>query len=101
MTSNPTPQPIPIEAVHLADVIQEEMGERGWTLDELVMHMGPHFTPEEWVVCKLSWEMFFAVRERWVILGDVMAQQLSDAFDVSPEFFNRIHEQWRKQERPQ
>lgn len=81
---------------HLADLIQEEMAERKWSLDDLVMWMGPHFSEEEWGVCKLSWEIFFAVREANVILGDEMAQQLSTAFGITPSFFTNFHEAWRK-----
>lgn len=85
-----------VEHVHLADIVQDEMRERGWSLDTLVMNMGPFFTEQDWGVCKLSWEMFFAIREPYVVLGDTMAQQLADAFDVSPEFFTNLHEGWRK-----
>ena len=86
----------PAEAFHLADLIQEEMAERKWSIDDLVMNMGPHFTEKDWAVCQLSWEMFFAVRGPNIVLGDVMAQQLADAFDVDPQFFTNYHEAWRK-----
>ena len=85
-----------IEHQHLADVILEEMKERGWSITKLVMNMGPHFTAEDWDVCQLSWEMFFAVRDPYVLLGNVMAEQLADAFGMSPKFFINFHEAWRK-----
>jgi hypothetical protein len=81
---------------HLSELIEEEMNTRGWTLDDLVMNMGPHYTPEAWGICHRSWEMFFALRTPDVILGDVMAQQLADAFDVDSAFFTNFHESWRK-----
>ena len=84
------------ESVHLAELIEEEMCERGWDLDRHVMEMGPFFTKQDWGICKLSWEMFLTVREPYVLLGDVMAGQLGDAFGVSPRFFLNFHEMWRK-----
>ena len=86
-----------LEPVHLSEIIEDEMRARGWSLDDLVMNMGPHFSEEEWGITKLSWEFFFSCREmRDVVLGDVMAQQLSTAFDVSPIFFTTLHDSWRK-----
>lgn len=82
--------------MHLAELIEEEMAERKWSLDDLVMNMGPHFTVNDWNVCKLSWEMFLTVREPNVLLGEVMAEQLGDAFDISPKFFTNFHEMWRE-----
>lgn len=82
--------------LHLAEVIQDEMRERGWDLDRLVMEMGPHYSAEEWGICKLSWELFLEVQEPNILLGEVMAQQLADAFGVSPEFFINLHEEWRR-----
>jgi plasmid maintenance system antidote protein VapI len=81
---------------HLAEIIEEEMRERGWTITDLVMNMGPFADEREWGICQLSWEMFLEVREPCVVLGDVMAQQLADAFDVDPQFFTNLHEVWRK-----
>lgn len=82
--------------IHLAELLQEEMAERGWSMNDLVMNMGPHFSKHDWAVCQLSWEMFFAVREPSVILGDTMAHQLGEAFDIDPRFFTNFHESWRK-----
>lgn len=86
----------PAEVFHLADLIKEEMAERGWTITDLVVHMGLHFSEKDWGICQLSWEMFLEVREPYIVLGDVMAQQLADAFDGSPQFFTNYHESWRK-----
>ena len=87
---------IPAEAFHLADLIKEEIAERKWSITDLVMNMGPHYSEKDWDVCQLSWEMFLEVREPYIVLGDVMAQQLADAFDVDPQFFVNYHEAWRK-----
>jgi hypothetical protein len=81
--------------MHLAELLEEEMAERKWDMDSLVINMGPFFTEHEWQVAHLSWEMFFAIREPNVLLGDHMAEQLGDAFSISPKFFTNFHEMWR------
>ena len=83
--------------MHLAELIQDEMRTRNWSLDDLVMNMGPHQSEHDWGICKLSWEFFFGVPDPGVILGAVMAQQLEDAFDVPASFFVAIHEMWRQE----
>jgi hypothetical protein len=85
----------PSKVFHLADLIKEEMDERGWTIGDLVMNMGPHFSETKWQICRLSWEMFFEIREPYVVLDQSMAQQLADAFGVNPHFFMNYHEAWR------
>ena len=75
------------------------MTERGWTITDLVMEMGPHFSEHEWNVCQLSWEMLFAFCEKKdprIVISENMAQQLSDVFGPSKEFFINFHEAWRK-----
>jgi plasmid maintenance system antidote protein VapI len=85
-----------VEHQHLAELLEEEMRERGWEIVDLVMNMGPFYSEEERGICQLSWEMFFASRTPDVILGDVMAEQLSTAFGVSKKFFLSFHESWRR-----
>ena len=85
-----------IEHQHLAELLEEEMKERGWSMTDLVMNMGPFFSEAEWNICQLSWDLFFNVKESYVLLGEPMAQQLSDALGVSPKFFLSFHEAWRK-----
>ena len=86
----------PAEVFHLADLIQEEMKERNWDITDLVINMGPHYSEHDWGVCQLSWELFFACRDKDVLLGETMANQLGAAFDVNPKFFSSYHEIWRK-----
>ena len=82
---------------HLAELIQEEMAERGWTITDLIMNMGPFTDEKEWGICQLSWEMFFELRDPDIVLGEVMASQIGDAFDVNPKFFTNYHEAWRRE----
>lgn len=86
------------ETFHLADLIEEEMLERNWDITDLVMNMGPHADEKDWAVCQLSFEMFLTLRDNPnVILGEHMARQLGDAFDITPSFFTSYHEMWRRE----
>lgn len=84
--------------IHLAELIEEEMQERGWTMNDLIMNMGPFFDEKDWGVCHLSWELFLTIREPNVLLGTAMAQQLGDAFGITPAFFLNFHNGWREAE---
>ncbi len=86
----------PVIPVHLAEIIQDEMKERGWILGDIIWRMGPHSSVKDHDICKLSWEFFFNVRTPDVVLGDVMANQLATAFGCSAQFFTNFHENWRK-----
>lgn len=81
---------------HLAELIEEEMRQRNWDITDLVMNMGPH-DENEWAIRQLSFEMFLELRDNPnVVLGEHMAQQLGDAFDITPSFFTAFHEMWRQ-----
>lgn len=84
--------------MHLAELLEEEMCEREWSMYDLVMNMGPHWSKREWDVCQLSWELFMNVRKPNVLLGEAMAEQLSVAFGINHKFFLNFHEAWRSAE---
>ena len=86
---------VPTESFHLAEYLEEEMQERGWSLDDLAFRMCG-IDPKEWAVTRLAIEFFMEIREPNVILGEPMGTQLGKAFGVSPEFLNNLHEAWRK-----
>lgn len=86
------------EVWHPSVFIKEEMAERGWSLDDLVMNMGPHFSEKDWGICKLSWEMYLEIgpENANMTLGQEMADELGDAFDVNPQTFLNLHESWMR-----
>lgn len=86
--------------IHLAELIEEEMQERGWDMTQLIMNMGPFEDEKSWGICELSWEMFLCIRTADVILGEPMAIQLGDAFGITPKFFTNFHEAWREANKP-
>lgn len=81
---------------HLAEILQEEMDERGWTKDDLALRMGP--THDDFGINRLALDLFMEVRKPNVILG-AMDVQFAIAFGVSKEFFNNLHEAWRAAQR--
>jgi len=82
--------------IHPAEIILDEMRERGWDIDRLASEMVSPGNAKEWGVTRLSWEMYLEVREPYVLLGDHMAGQLKKAFGVDTQFFLNLHENWRK-----
>lgn len=83
-------------SLHLAEIIEDEMRERKWTLTDLVNHMGPFADKHAYGVTHLAWEFFLNVRQPDIILGDKMARELATAFNVDAAFFTNLHENWRK-----
>ena len=85
--------------MHLAELIEDELKERGWTLDELVNAGGPYASSREWSISRLSWDFYFAAAEMndpVISLGSRGAEELGRAFDIDPQFFLDFHEAWRK-----
>lgn len=82
-----------VDIPHPSFFIQEELDARGWTLDILAMRMGPEFGFN-----RLSLDMYFDVgpTEPNLLLGDVTSKQLGRAFNVSSEFFLKLHQRWRE-----
>ena len=82
--------------MHLAELIEDELRERGWDLDIMTTMAGPYESIEEWDISRVAWDFFMEVREPYMLLGARGAEELGRAFDVSPQFFLNFHESWRK-----
>ena len=84
----------PCNPPHVMDAINDELAERGWSLEELAVRM----------VCSrkrvgielLALQMLDAVREPNVVLSQEQADDLGEALGVSPQFFLNMHEGWRR-----
>ena len=83
------------EVFHPAIFIQEELDERGWTLRDLVFRMRRYESEKDWAVNMLAFELYMAVREKGVLLGEEMAHDLSVAFGTSVEFWVNLDAAWR------
>ncbi len=81
--------------LHLADVLAEEMQERGWSHLELAKRMDPEADAQQWGINAMALELFLEVRCPNIILGK-MADQFALAFGLDRQFFEAIHEQWRR-----
>ena len=73
---------------HLADLLEEELKERGWSEEDAALEMGMDYGHK-----LMAFEMFLATRDRHVVLraqGDDFAR----AFGVQREFFDAVHARW-------
>lgn len=81
----------PAEVFHPSEYIADEMNARSWDKFDLSARMGgdPHRN-------LLMLDIYFAVGPTHgnCRIGDVMANQLAVAFDVSPQFFLNLERAW-------
>lgn len=80
-----------IELEHLADLIREELTERGWSDVRFAYEMQTD-TPAQSL---LEWQLFDAVREPNILLDDTQIRAFSTALGVSEQFLRNYHEAWR------
>ena len=83
-------------AMHLAELIEDELKERGWDLDRMTTEAGPYESAQEWGISRVAWDLFMEVRSPNMLLGERGARELGKAFDIDPQFFTNFHETWRK-----
>lgn len=83
----------PAEVFHVGEYLQEEMDERGWTVEDVAKRMGG----DDIRVDMLTLELLLSAHEMdWneigggYYLGETEAHQLGVAFGVSPQLFLNI-----------
>lgn len=81
---------------HPSEYIREEMKARGWSLRDLVFNMRRYESEEEWGITCLAVEMYMTVTDDPDILIGSLADGFATAFGAPPEFFQNLHEAWRK-----
>jgi plasmid maintenance system antidote protein VapI len=79
------------EVFHVWEFIEEELAERGWTIEDLAARMGPSHPTE---VHLLALELLRDYREPDVKIEGSMANSLSHAFGTSPDLFVNLHANW-------
>lgn len=95
-TESGTAERMPVECFHVSEFVREEMDEREWLIDDLAGRMcADKDDPKEYGINRLALD-FMLMRDPRLNLGDAMANALSRAFDVSPEFFINLDHAWRK-----
>jgi len=79
----------------LADFLQEEMDERGWTVRDVAMRMGG-ITEHEIVIDWCTVDLAMHVHDTNLLLDAETAEKLGRAFSVPPEFLVNLDASWRK-----
>ena len=80
----------------MADIIWDELDERGWSIAELASRMG-HTDPKEISVDHLAVELFLACSEDPdILLGDELATGLSNAFGTSKRMWANLDKSRRE-----
>ena len=84
---------LPCEAWHPSVFIQEELDERGWTLD----HLATEMCGDDWGVDRLALDFYFEIgpENPNCYLGEKMSRQIGRAFGVSEKFFLKLESAWR------
>ncbi len=81
-----------------ASLIEEELAERGWSLDRLAVEMGGD-SPEERIIDRVALDFLLACRGEQVIrIGEQTAEKLSRAFGTGPQFWRNLDAQWAKEQ---
>ena len=86
-------------AFHPWEFISEEMQERGWDKTRLALEMSVGETAEAATAVEVQMlviDIIEHIRDPNVLIGDETDKRLCVAFGVSPGFFKRLHESWRK-----
>jgi plasmid maintenance system antidote protein VapI len=79
---------VPIEPLHVAEVIQEELEARGWHLEDLAGRMEGDYDRN-----LLYLELCWSVHNVNCHLGDVTP--MAKALGVSPQFISNLDDSWR------
>ncbi len=79
-------------AFHPSEFIQEELDARGWDRSDLAVRMGGDAARN-----LLTWDMYREVgpTDPRMQIGEATAQQIADAFGVSPTLFLNLEAAWR------
>lgn len=83
---------VPAEYWHPSVFMQEEMGARGWSRDDLATKMAHH----DWGISRLSLDFYFDVgpNEPDMLIGD--GEDFARAFGTSAQFWLNLEAIWRK-----
>ena len=84
------------DAFHPSEFILEEMGARGWTVQDLCIH-GDCDTAAD----RMAWELYLTVGEDFpeMFIGPTGCAQLSRAFGTSVKMWANLNTAWLQRER--
>lgn len=78
-------------SLHISEFIQDELDARGWSEHDLAVRMDGDPSMN-----LLTVQMLMAVTDHRMLLDDETANGLSAAFGISPEYWIKLHEDWRR-----
>jgi len=87
------PKRIPAQVFCLAEMISDEMFERGWRTEDVAIRMGGKDVHEIGIDL-LTLDLLMCVQDDRMNIGDDIFERLSRAFDVSAQYFRNLHEMW-------
>ena len=91
--SDPLNNKLPVHAVQsLAECVAEEMEHRGWKATDVAARM----TTSVYAVNICMVNLMLAVQKDNLLFDDDFIQGLSDAFDISFDFFKNLDTAWRE-----
>ena len=80
----------PAMVFSLAEILGDEMAARGWTIEDAGGRMGVDGPARDTLVLATM----MGVQRDGLVLTENFFDGLAKAFDVSPQFFRKIHAQW-------
>lgn len=77
---------------HPSVFIAEELAARGWSVADLLARMNDR----DWTVNAIAFDFYFSIGPDTpeLRIGDVMAEQIAQALDVSPGLLLNLERQW-------
>lgn len=85
---------IPAQVFCLAELLSDELVERGWTTDDVALRMGGD--ENQFIRDLLGINLIMCVHRDGLLIGDHLFDGLTKVFDVDPMFFRNIDTAWRK-----
>ncbi len=82
----------PAEAFPVGEFVRDEMEARGWTVADVVRHMGPAWDN---LIGELSIKLLIEVDDPEIPLGDGLASGLANAFGTSADYWLNLDRAWR------
>lgn len=86
------------ELIHPAQLIAEELAERGWKIYDVMLNSGPYDDKEHWDRTELALDLYMASAIRTdvdILMDDTVADAFGAAFGIEPKFFWALHDNWR------
>lgn len=85
----------PVEVFPLAEMLADEMIERGWQTEDVALAMGPQ-TEEQFAKDLLAVNLLMCVQKDKLLIGDRLFAGLAKAFGVDEQYLRNLDQAWRQ-----